>query len=133
MIDIENEIFTKVATALRTAFTGILVSGTLVLTPEQYPAVSVEEVDNYVLLGGRDSSMNENYAEVMYEINAFSNKVPGSKAEVKSIMATVDGVLRPLGFIRTAKMMLPGETPTHSRMVCRYRAVVGKNSQIYGR
>lgn len=133
MIDIENEIFTKVATALRSAYTGILVSGTLILTPEQYPAVSVEEVDNFVLPSGRDSSMNENFAEVMYEINAFSNKVPGGKAEVKGIMETVDGVLRPLGFIRTAKMILPGETPTHNRMVCRYRAVVGANEQIYGR
>ena len=133
MIDIENEIFTKIATALRTAYTGILVSGTLILTPTQFPAVSVEEVDNYVLLSGRDSSMKENYAEVMYEVNAYSDKVPGGKAEVKAIMATVDGVLRPLGFIRTAKMMLPGETPTHNRMVCRYRAVVGANKQIYGR
>lgn len=133
MIDIENEIFTKVATALRSAFTGISVSGTLVLSPEQYPAVSVEEVDNSVYIGGMDSHTNENYAEVMYEVNAFSNRVPGSKAEVKDIMATVDDVLSPLGFIRTTKLMLQGETPTHCRLVCRYRAVVSKDERIYGR
>ena len=65
MINVENEIYTIVATALREQFPGVFVSGEYVTAPASFPAVTLIESDNYV-----DVSMStlniENAVNVMY-------------------------------------------------------------------
>ena len=46
MINIESEVFNTVATALRSEFTGIFVSGESVAAPSSFPAVTLVEDDN---------------------------------------------------------------------------------------
>ena len=70
MIDVESAIFSEIATALRDAFDDIYVAGEYVAQPPRFPAVLLVEMDNTVYPSGRDSGGIENYADVMYQVDA---------------------------------------------------------------
>lgn len=131
MLDVENLIFTKVATSLRAEFSGIFVSGDNVAAPSTYPAATLVEMDNSVYEGSMDSSATENHAIVMYQAESYSNKTTGRKSEAKAIMANIDETMASLGFVRLSKSPMPNASPSIYRVVARYRAVIGKNNDNY--
>ena len=124
MIDIENEVFTKIATELRSQFTGINVYGEDVRSPSSFPCVSIVEADNYTLRRTQDSGSNENHANVMYEVNVYSNKTSGKKTECKEIFAVIDEIMLGLGFTRSNKNPVTMDEATIYRIVGRYVAIV---------
>ena len=134
MIDIENEIFNSVATKLRSEYEGIFVSGEYVPSPTSFPAVSIEEKDNYTYARGIDSS-GEKFVSVMYEVNVYSNLTVGKKAQAKEIMSKIDNEMLTIGFIRASNqpMEMPNQETNIYRLVARYRAVVSKDKQIIRR
>ena len=133
MIDIENAVFTEVATALRARFSEITVESVTTYSPSKFPCVCVEETDNYSLLSTRDTASNEKHATVVYEVNVYSNKANGKKTEAKTILAAVDDVMNGLGFTRTTKTPINLDDATKYRVFARYRAVVSTNKTIYRR
>ena len=134
MIDIENEVFTAIATALRAKSNPIGVYGEWALSPAVFPALIVEELDNYALERTQDSGSLENHEGVVYEINVFSNLITGKKSQAKSIFKDIDAVMAGLGFTRTVKTAIPNlENATIYRMVGRYKAVVSKDKTIFRR
>lgn len=133
MIDIENAVFTEVATALRARFSGITVESVTTYSPSKFPCVCIEETDNYSLLSTRDTASNEKHATVVYEVNVYSNKANGKKTEAKTILAAVDEVMNGLGFTRLTKTPINLDDATKYRVFARYRAVVSTNKTIYRR
>lgn len=134
MIDIENEVFSTVATQVRATYPKIYMVGEYVKSPSQFPCVSLVEVDNQVYRNTRSSSEIENHAQIMYEVNVFTNDTKGKKAKCKEILGVVDDEMRKLGFTRTLLNPVPNEEDaTIYRMVGRYRAIVGKDSTVYRR
>ncbi len=133
MIDIENAVFTEVATALRESFPTISVESITTYSPSSFPCVCIEESDNYSLLTTRDTSSNDNHAVVVFEVNVYSNKATGKKTEAKNILGTVDDVMNGLGFTRLTKNPINLDDATKYRIFARYRAVVSKNNTIYRR
>lgn len=133
MIDIEAEVFTKVAEALRETFPNINVNSVTSYNPEKFPAVFIEETDNYSKLDTRDSASNENHAVVVYEVNIYSDKPRTAKSECKAIAQVVDTAFNRLGFTRNAKVPFNSPTATRMRLFMRYSAVVGKDKVIYWR
>jgi len=133
VVDCENEVFSTVATALRAAFTGIFVSGEAVAAPSTFPAVTLVEDDNSTYQRSLDSSGRENHAQIMYTVNAYSNKSSGKKAETKSIMAVIDAQMFNMGFLRVGSgpQEMPNANASIYRMVARYRAVISKDKTIY--
>lgn len=128
MIDIESQVFNKVAAKVRAVYPGIYMTGEYNRTPPKFPAVSIEEKDNQVWRKSRDTIEIENEAELMYEVNVYSNKVPGKKLEAKAIAQTVDEAMKSLGFTRRAMTPIPNlEDATVYRIVMRYRAIVGRD------
>lgn len=131
MIDIENDIFDFVASAVRAAHEGVYVVGEYVLAPATLPAVTIVEGGNSVFQSMRTLNI-ENAVRVMYEVNIYSNKTSGKKMEAKAIAATVDEVFASLGFTRTLRNQIPNfNDATIYRIVCRYEAVVDKDFWIY--
>jgi len=131
MIDLEQKIFTDVATVLRTAYSGIFVTSEYVPVPPRFPAVSIVEADNRVVEEMRTLHI-ENAARVMYEVQIFSNKTSGKKAEAKAIAETVDDFFSSIGFTRTFKNQVPNmNDATIYRIVCRYEAIIDKDFWIY--
>lgn len=130
----EDELFTKIATALRTEFTSIFVVGEYVNAPSKFPAVYIVEQDNAVHRAGGDTSNIENYSDVMYQVDIYSNKNKGKKAECKAIAAFVDAQFAALGFTRTFMNPVPNmDDGTIYRITARFQAVVGNDNVIYRR
>ena len=134
MIDIENEVFDRVAKRVREQFPDISVTGEYVKSPASFPAASLVEMDNAAREVTIDSGSNENHANVMYEANTYSNKTPGKKSECKAIMALIDEEMTAMGFARVTLTPVPNEyDSTIYRMVGRYRAAVSSEHKIYRR
>lgn len=134
MIDIENEVFTKVATPVREQYPNAFVSGEYVKTPPDFPAVSVVEMNNLPYERTQTTESVENHATVTYEVNVYSNLTKGKKAECKAIIALIDTVMAALGFTRIMLNPVPDmNDATIYRMVARYRAVVSRDEIIYRR
>jgi len=132
MIDIESDVFEIVATAVRNVYTDAFVVGEYVAAAPQFPAVSIVEMDNFTVRGTQSSSCMENTVEVMYEVNVYSNKVRGKKAECKAVLALIDEQFLRLGFNRV--MVMPTQNlndATIYRMTARYRAEVDTAKRIY--
>lgn len=134
MIDINNELFTAIATVLRARFDGVFVSNEYVRQPPRFPAVSIEVMDSSVLRSGSDSGDIENYAEVMYQVDIYSNLNKGKRTQCWEIAYAVDEQFARFNFTRT--FMNPVQNmndATIYRLTGRYRAVVGKDQTIYQR
>ena len=134
MIDIENEVFDRVATRVREQFPNIFMVGEYVKSPSSFPAVSLMEMDNSNREDTADSGSNENHVNVMYEVNVYSNKTTGKKSECKTIMALIDKEMTAMGFVRSTLTPVPNEyDSTIYRMVGRYRAAVSTDHKIFRR
>ena len=134
MIDIENQIFGKISTALRAEFDPIFVYGEYVKSPATFPAVYIEEKANNAYQRTQDSGSLENHVSLMYEVNVYSNKQIGKKSQCKEIFKIIDNEFQKMGFTRTIKKPIPNlENGTIYRMVGRYTAVVSVGGTIYRR
>jgi hypothetical protein len=128
MIDIENVVFNTVATALRTAFPGIFVSGEATPSPSSFPAATIVEMDNTTHISTLGTEMVEKHADLMYQVEVYSNLSSGKKTQCRSIMSAIDTQMMNMGFVRTSSgpQDIPNADTTKYRMVARYRGVVGK-------
>lgn len=134
MIDVETEVFSLVSKEVRAEYPKIFMTGEYVKSPPSFPCVSLIEVDNQIYRNTQDSGSIENHVQVLYEVNVYSNKTSGKKAECKAIIAFIDSKMEVLGFTRTLLNPVPNEEDaTVYRMVARYRAIVSKNKVIYRR
>ena len=134
MIDIENQVFDRVATRVREQFPDIFMAGEYVNSPPSFPAVSLVEMDNSVRESTIDSGSNENHVNVMYEVNVYSNKSVGKKSECKAIIALIDTEMTAMGFVRSTLTPIPNEYDfAIYRMVGRYQAAVSNDYKIYRR
>lgn len=134
MINVENEIFDIVAKAVRAVYPDIYITGEYVKSPPKFPCVSLIEMDNSVYARTQTNGSVENHAELMYELNVYSNKKSGKKSECKAIATLIDNELAALDFSRTMLQPIPNmDDATIYRMLGRYRAVVSKDKTIYRR
>ena len=133
MIDIEDEVFTGVQTAVIAEYPDAFVVGKETRTPSKFPCVSIVEADNFVVDRTQDSGSMENHVNLMYEVNVYSNKSKGSKAECKSILAIVDNAFMSMGFTRIMKAPVSLDDATKFRLIARYNAVASKDRTIYRR
>lgn len=123
MIDCENEVFTRIATALREQFSGIDITSEYVNSPSAFPHVSITQSDSYTLSENQDSSLRDSMIVVMFEINVYSNKTEGKKTECKNIAKAIDDLFNSMNFRRQSLTPVPNmEDATIYRMTARYRA-----------
>lgn len=123
LIDIENQVFTPIAQAVRGQFAGAFVTGEYVKAPAKFPHISIVESDNYMTARRLDSGNAEKYSTLMYEVNVYSNKTSGKKSECRAIMALIDGMMYGFNFTRLSMTPVPNlEDATIYRITARYRA-----------
>lgn len=123
MNNIEAKIFDPIATALRTEFDGIYVTGEYVDAPPSFPAVSIIESDNYTDEERMSTHYDEEYSIVMYEVEVYTNLVTGKKKQARDILSFIDAILYDLNFTRLSTMPVPNMANTSIyRLVARYRA-----------
>lgn len=122
MIDCENEVYTRIARVLRDKFPGINIAGEYVNAPSSFPHVSITQSDNSVV--SEQMTGSAEMAQVMFEINIYSNKADGRKTECKAVAKVIDDVMFRMNFKRMALTPIPNmEDATIYRIVARYRAM----------
>ena len=122
MIDCENEVYTRIARVLRDKFPGINIAGEYVNAPSSFPHVSITQSDNSVV--SEQMTGSAEMAQVMFEINIYSNKADGRKTECKSIAKVIDDVMFKMNFKRIALTPIPTmKDATIYRIVARYRVM----------
>jgi len=133
VINIEPEVLTAVASALKAKFPEITVSGTEQYTASSFPYVFGEEADNYSYIPSQDSGSLDNHANLMYEFNVYSNKRNGKKTEARQIAAVISNKMSELGFTRTTQRPFEISNGSLYRILLRFTGVAGKNGNIYRR
>ena len=134
MIDIESQVFNRISTPLRAKYTNpkIFITGEPEKVLSTYPAVTIVEMENSTYEKTLDSSSKENHANLMYEINVYSNLKTGKKAQCKQIRSEIDEIMILLGFKRiTSNPISNLDDSTIYRIVSRYRAIVSTDETIY--
>jgi hypothetical protein len=134
MLDFLNEIFTAVATRVRTAHPGVIVSGEYTRKPSKFPCVTLDEIENVTVGALVDSSDIEKFAGVTYRLQVFSNLTNGKKTEARKIFATADKVMLGLGFRRITYTTTPEiyESTIYS-IQATYEAIIGTDGAVYKR
>jgi hypothetical protein len=133
MIDIETEVFAYVAERLRSQYTNIYVASVKKRFPSSFPAVQIVEMSNTVATDTSDSGSNENHADLMYEVNVYSNLTSGAKKQAKEIMSFVDDKFNELGFVRQLCEPIDNGDTSIYRYVARYVGRASRDKIIYQR
>ena len=134
MIDVENELFTEVYNEVIKEYPDIYMTGEYELAQSELPCLYFMELDNSVRKATITSSKMENFADVMYEATAYSNKITDKKSECKAILQIVDRVMSRRGLRRTMKQIVPNMLDsTVCRMVARYEGTVSEDKVFYRR
>ena len=132
MIDIENEVYTKVSTAVKAVHSDVKTASVTILSPSELPFLCIEETDNFCYTESQTNDL-ENHCVVTYELNVFSNKASGKKSQCKEILKTADEEMKSLGFSRITSTAIVLDDATKYRLFARYQAVVSKDQVIYRR
>lgn len=134
MIDYQNEIFTEVATEVRSKHTAVTVTGEYTRRPSEFPTLTIEESENVIVPSLEDSSNTEKYSGLTYRLQVFSNKTGGKKAEAREIFDTADDVMRRLGFKRITYSSTPEiYDSTIYSITATYEAIIDVNGVVYKR
>lgn len=134
MINVNNEVFTTVASAVRENHAGITVIGEYTRKPSKFPTVTLDETSNVMVDWLEDSSNEEKFAGVTYRLQVFSNKQSGKKAEAREIFATADAEMRRMGFRRVSYTTTPEiYKSTVYEITATYEAIVSWDGYVYAR
>lgn len=134
MIDIETEVYDPVRSLILAQYPDAYVTGEYIRAPAKFPAVCIEQTDNTAYGWTQDSDGLEHDAYIMFEVNIYSNRVKGKKAEAKALAAIVDEYMLHIGFTRTFLNPIPNLLEaTVYRLTARYQAIVSKDHKIYRR
>ena len=129
IIDITNEVFTKIKTDLPT----YTVLASYPLTTPIFPCIVFEEMSNITLDGSVDSD-GQHHSDISFEVNIFSN-TENKMTEVKLIRNLVDSILSDYyGMRRDYSSVTPNYLDSNIyRYTLRYTCVVSENNTIYRR
>ena len=131
MIDVESKVFQACADAFRAAYPNGFIAGEYVSQPPKFPAVMVVEMDNNVDERALDNGNVENAVNVMYQVDVYSNRNTGKKAQAKAIIALIDNVLAQYRFVRTfCNPVQNFNDATIYRMTARYRRRITDQDNI---
>ena len=131
MIDFEDNIIDYLANGLEKKYTKINVTSELSSVEEStFPTVLVYEMDNYVYTPTLDSSLQENDARVVYQVEVYTKAKSTSKIKAKKILNDVDSLLGAIGFVRTIKTQIDTGYTDMTRLVARYQAIINKQGYI---
>jgi len=131
VIDCEAKVFQACADAFRATYPNGYITPEYVPQPPKFPAASVVEMDNNVDERATDNGNIENAVNVMYQVDVYSNKNTGKKAQAKEIIALIDGVLAQYRFVRTyCNPVQNFADATIYRMTARYRRRITDTEKI---
>lgn len=125
MIDIENYVVDYIQTKFERAGKNVFVDSLFQPFPEEFPCVTVREIQNIPLDSTFDQQLSEHFARVNYQIDIVVSETP-IKAKCKELLAIADEAMTSLKFTRYHWDVSTSEDRTLAWGTARYRAVVGE-------
>lgn len=125
MIDVENKVYTNVREAVKAFNSSVNVSGTYTDTPQSFPHISIEEIDNSVITSASSTSDREFAANVTYTVNIYTN-TKKAKSDAKALAEVVSDAFTAMGFARSMRQPMPNIDRTIYRLLMRFQGVVWK-------
>lgn len=125
MIDVSNVILRKIKAAVTATYQDAEILSYDPDSITSYPCVTVVEHDNYTHVRSLDNTLAEHNANVVFEINVYTNAQDGRRTQAKDIVGIVDNVMLGNKFTREMLNPLPNIDKSVYRMYARYSAIVG--------
>lgn len=129
--DIENYLFTELATMLREKYKGITVYPQEVEVPAKFPSVTFVESDNRTYQPTVTADNVEHHATLLYTANVYSDKQGTGKQECKDIMHDIEAFMSGYGFVRTMNEPMQNFERSISRRVARFTGILSDTGIIY--
>lgn len=127
MIDITNEILTK----LKSELDGVSVLSTYQSTTNNFPTVTIEEVDNSVYTPSKDSAGYQ-HSNLAFMIEIYTN---GSRrmSDAKLLRSKIDNIMsKDYGMARGRPIVIPNYLDSSVyRYRLTYTGLIDKNKKIY--
>lgn len=130
MIDYEVQVFNRYHAAVSPLCAKDKVVSKQIVSVTAFPASSLVEMDNRTVRERQSSTPGENFARVMYQMEAFAK----TKSECRKVFAAGDAAMIAMNFSRMSGQYIdnPGN-PDIFRYVARYEADIDQNGNIYRR
>lgn len=133
-MDVESYVFDTVSKAAKKKFSTLKTASWNSATEPEFPFAMIQQTDDYDVQSTLNSTHANEARRVTFEVNVYSDKANGRKAEAKSISAYIAQVFKSLGFVETAggsPIDLTDEQNRHlARYMSRFEASV-QNDEIF--
>lgn len=131
MIDIENQVYSKIRAELLEDYPKIYMPEAYTPQVSTFPCVIVEEKTNTPNLESITTHNTENYSNLMYEINIYTNSST-KKTEAKAIRDKVNDIMMNyFGMERSYCSNIPNLVDSSIyRIVLRYTCKVDNNTKV---
>lgn len=133
MIDVEADVFDYVSKRLKSEYINIYVASVKKRIPSSFPAVQIVETSNTTSTDMSDSEELENFADLMYEVEVYSNLESGAKRQAKTIIGFVSDRFKELGFVRQFCNPIENADRSIYRYTARFIARASTDKVIYQR
>ncbi len=131
MNDFEADIYDVLARAVLAEYPNAFTSSRYVRVPSSFPAVSIAEISNVIDVSRIDSSHEEKYSVVTYDVNIYSNLTTGAKDEAKRIAQIIDEKMTKYNFIRQSLQPIDNENDMAIyRINARYTATISDKGKL---
>lgn len=133
MIDVEADVFDRVARAILEEFPDAYVSSQHVSAPPQFPAASLIETGNV-----EHQQCSDTYGEaasaLTYTLNVYSNSQANAKAECRRIAQIASEQMSAMNMTRLMCMPIDNAAdPSIYRMTARFTGLVDRKHVMYRR
>lgn len=134
MIDIENEVYTRVRNAILAYNSEIKVVGSELSKATTFPTVTFVQQDSSTYTPTSDSGSVENHASFLFQIDVYDNDQSRRKTNCKKIMNIADEEMLAMGFTRKSMSPTPNlQDMSIYRLTARYTGIADRKHCIYGR
>ena len=125
-----GEVYTRIVTAMEAAVSGVACYSRYTEKVESFPAAFIYCVDMPEPSSSRTLAGDSCVWEPTVEVQLFSNKTSGARAEAKLLANAAIGVLKGLHFRIGSLREIPNGDPSIYRLVFRATRIIGAGDEM---
>lgn len=130
MIDKADEVFDRVMTYVLTQFPNLTeenFSSDYVNAPPVFPFVTIVQTGSETYTSTQDDLLEEHVAQLVYDIEVYSNSTDGKKAECRAITSEIDKYMHRMNFTRETSAFVPNlANNSIARLVSKYSGLASE-------
>ena len=126
MIDVENLVFDTVFNGVRTVYPTMSVTKGFIEENAVFPCVVLRETNNVPVQKMNTDDCAENFSQLTYQVEVYSDKAGTARTECRDILKLVDGLMQNMKFRRTHMNEPLNIERSVYRQYARYTVIVGK-------